>query len=1071
MRALKLHPLPASRRARLRAHPSGRPMTMKDPMTTTRIALLPLAAVLLALTGCPRPVSVQDGGEPPFDAGSGEVDAGEVDAGLPQVDAGEVDAGPPPELRVRRVLPPRGPAGGNTVVLLEGSGFSRPFATSGSAAKRVTTLKVGGNTVVDYTIIDDETLELRSPPGRSGPASVAITNPLGSFNCNSCFTYYDELVVNAVSPREGPLSGGTEVTLTGNGFTSDVLVLFGAQSAPQVTLVSPTQLKVIAPPGDVADLVDIVVYSKNGVATQRRVFRYVADTRLATVSPATGPLGGGTVVTLTGAGFSGATAVRFGATDGTALAVVNDGQLTVVSPAGAAGAVDLTLVTPRGSTTARGAFTYADPNGPFALFSVFPHVAAAGQVVTLTGQALDTPGLTVTIGGAAATLQGAPTRTTAQVLVPARAAARRADVVATAGSSRTLSAALTYRIELQSLRPSSGPQAGGTPVVLVGLNFPSDAEAFIGPLKATAPQVGTEVELNVVTARGPGGSTTYARVREASDLENESTLPSVFTFVEALALGRVAPERGAIAGNQLVTVLGAGFGDGTIVTIGPNRAKDVKVIDSHTLTCRTPKGDVGTVDVFVERLAERDTLAGGFSYFDPRSISGGLSGGPLVGTVNVTVLDATQGSYGAPVPLATVVLGLDSATPYQGITDARGQITFSDPSLVKAQVVTAFKEGYETATVTSVNAENLTVFIARTGGGGGPPGPPPPAPPPSIISGRVTGFKPPRPLTSGESLEARVFVAQSSLYGGPPFRGPPQRRNEKWQLTADGAEYLVLTGAGLRAVYAVLGVVNKQLGTFTPYLMGIKRGITTSPDFPANNQNIVLDMQLDLTVPVTIDSPLSEVDVLGNQTPQNNELYAWLDLGAEGFIPNPNNWSSGTGAATSVSSTQAMLQFPSFPRLDGSNFIFLNQSASAATYPDSYYFRRQPGDLSLGVTVGPMLPGPTFIKPTSASFDGTLSWSTQPGPTANIHQVQILRPTLAGNVTVWSVVLPGAETQVVLPPAAVQKLRDEEAGNQLFVVVYSSKSPKFAYNQWTYDTLSAVTWSSFTIGVSQGFMP
>ena len=41
----------------------------------------------------------------------------------------------------------------------------------------------------------------------------------------------------------------------------------------------------------------------------------------------------------------------------------------------------------------------------------------------------------------------------------------------------------------------------------------------------------------------------------------------------------------------------------------------------------------------------------------------------------------------------------------------------------------------------------------------------------------------------------------------------------------------------------------------------------------------------------------------------------------------------------------------------------------------------------------------------------------------------------------------------------------------LFVVILASRSPKFAYNQWTYDSLSGVTWSSFTISVSTGFVP
>jgi hypothetical protein len=68
-------------------------------------------------------------------------------------------------------------------------------------------------------------------------------------------------------------------------------------------------------------------------------------------------------------------------------------------------------------------------------------------------------------------------------------------------------------------------------------------------------------------------------------------------------------------------------------------------------------------------------------------------------------------------------------------------------------------------------------------------------------------------------------------------------------------------------------------------------------------------------------------------------------------------------------------------------------------------------------------------------------------------------------------VLPGTETQVVLPQPAVDKLLREEAGNQLFVVIFSSRAPKFAYNQWTYDTLSGVSWSAYTIAVSGAFTP
>ncbi|MBI3182800.1 MAG: IPT/TIG domain-containing protein [Myxococcales bacterium] len=1025
-----------------------------------------LLSGLLAGCGC---------GKPPLPPP--EQDAGE-DAGLPPeedggVDAGEPDAGPPPELKILKVLPPRGGVAGGTQVLITGSAFIRDFSTRGTQAKRDTTIKFGSNPSLDFQVIDDETIEAKLPPGKAGLTNVSIANPNGLFVCTGCFTYYEELYLTGIAPKEGPLRGGNEVVLDGQGFTPEVEVLFGGYSSPQVTLVSSKKLKVVAPRGQAADLVDVVVYNKNGVGSQRRVYRYYEDLRVTTVSPLTGPLGGGTQVIISGKGLEGATSVKFGST-AASFTVDSPTQITATAPpATLAGAVDLAILTPRDGWTVKGGFTYADASGAFALFGVFPHLGAAagGDTVTATGQALDTPGLSFSVGGASATVLSASFSTAVLQTPPRGASPRKVDLSASDGTLfATLSGAFTYRLSLSDISPKLGPSSGGTAAALTGSALPPDLKAHVGALAAQLSGAPTESQANLLTPPGSGGGKSDLWAFEAADPENEALLEDAFTFEEPLSIGRAQPERGAIAGGTLITVLGAGFGEGTVVTFGQNRAKDVKVVDSHTLTCRTPRGEVGTVDVGVERLSSTDLLPGGFSYFDPRSISGGLSGGPLVGTLNVTVLDGTQGFFGLPVPLASVMLGIDAATPFQGLTDARGQITFSDPSLVKAQAVTVWKEGYESATVTSITSENLTVFIARTGGDGNP-AMPPPGPPPSIISGRVTGFKAPRALTANESLEARVFVTQSSLYGGPPYRPPPSKKSEKWVLTADGAEYIVFSGAGLRAVYAVLGVKNKQTGQFEPTLMGIKRGITTSPDNPAVNQDIILDMHLDLTVPITIDSPINIPLAQGGTAPANNSVYAWLDLGAEGFIPNPQNWDTGTRGTSTVNGTTPSLSFPSFPRLDGSNFIFLNEAAGSDAYPVSYYFRRQPGDLSQGVTIGPMLPTPRFAQPTSAGLTGTISWTTEPGAVPNIHQVLILKPTMFGTVTLWSMVLPGSETQVVLPPPALQKLRDEEATSTLFAAILSSRSPKFSYSQWTYDSLSGVSWSSYTIAVSDPFLP
>lgn len=67
---------------------------------------------------------------------------------------------------------------------------------------------------------------------------------------------------------------------------------------------------------------------------------------IASLSVGTGAAAGGTATVLTGVGFTGATAVKFDNTNGTAFSVVNDTTINVTSPAHAAGTVNITVVLP-----------------------------------------------------------------------------------------------------------------------------------------------------------------------------------------------------------------------------------------------------------------------------------------------------------------------------------------------------------------------------------------------------------------------------------------------------------------------------------------------------------------------------------------------------------------------------------------------------------------------------------------------------------------------------------------------------------------------------------------------------
>ena len=76
-------------------------------------------------------------------------------------------------------------------------------------------------------------------------------------------------------------------------------------------------------------------------------FTYVASPSVTSVSPDAGLTAGGTTVTISGADFTGATAVDFGSTPATSYTVNSATSITAVSPAGS-GTVEVTVTNASG---------------------------------------------------------------------------------------------------------------------------------------------------------------------------------------------------------------------------------------------------------------------------------------------------------------------------------------------------------------------------------------------------------------------------------------------------------------------------------------------------------------------------------------------------------------------------------------------------------------------------------------------------------------------------------------------------------------------------------------------------
>jgi len=241
--------------------------------------------------------------------------------------------------------------------------------------------------------------------------------------------------VTEVSPNNGPLPGGSEVSITGIGFTGATDVKFGGVPATSFTVTSDSTILAIAPDGSGATAsssanpeyaeeyktVDVTVTSPKGdtsATSPADLFLYMLPPTIDTISPGTGPASGGTVVTISGTNLDNATSVNFGNAPATDLNVLSRQcrlsffgvvciqpgsaeSIQVTSPDGTAGSADITVTAPGGTSRVVPAdeFTYnADP----AIFSVTPNNGPAGTVVKIMGHAFDNSS-TVSFGGVAAT--------------------------------------------------------------------------------------------------------------------------------------------------------------------------------------------------------------------------------------------------------------------------------------------------------------------------------------------------------------------------------------------------------------------------------------------------------------------------------------------------------------------------------------------------------------------------------------------------------------------------------------------------------------------------------------------
>lgn len=149
--------------------------------------------------------------------------------------------------------------------------------------------------------------------------------------------------------------------MTGVNFTGATKVAFDGVPGTALRVLSPTTLKITTPARPAAGVANVLVTTPGGKSalSSATKFTHAGAPSVSGVGPSSGPLAGGTVVTITGLNFTGATRVTFGGVAGTALRVISATTVKVTAPARAtAGSVNVLVTTAGGKSAASNTAKY-----------------------------------------------------------------------------------------------------------------------------------------------------------------------------------------------------------------------------------------------------------------------------------------------------------------------------------------------------------------------------------------------------------------------------------------------------------------------------------------------------------------------------------------------------------------------------------------------------------------------------------------------------------------------------------------------------------------------------------------
>ncbi|MBO9205474.1 MULTISPECIES: FG-GAP-like repeat-containing protein [Niastella] len=297
-------------------------------------------------------------------------------------------------------------------------------------------------------------------------------------------------------------ASGNAVTIQGTNFTGVTSVMFGGVSAQSFTIISSTTIQAVVGTGATGE---VRVTAPSGTGT-RKGFTYLYPPVITSFSPAIGSIG--SEITITGSGFTDATAIKFGGVAAQSFMVLSDNTIKAVVGSGSSGNISVTTAV---ATATSPGFTYSALSLAPVITSFSPASGPVGTTVTITGNNLgNSPADNIVYFGATQATVLSASSTLLTVQVPA-------------GASYQPITVTTNRLTASSAIPFTVTFAGGPAFTMGTFDLPVETRSNSLPWGACAADMDGDGKPDIMHGDWYGP---YLRVLRNTSIKNDLSFAS-----------------------------------------------------------------------------------------------------------------------------------------------------------------------------------------------------------------------------------------------------------------------------------------------------------------------------------------------------------------------------------------------------------------------------------------------------------------------------------------------------------------------------------------------------------------